>query len=50
MYYFYSKTDKKREKINVTYNFQSRLGAAKFFADIKNMKLKDFLSIFAVSK
>lgn len=50
MYYFYSKTDQKREKINVTYDYSSRLKAAKFFASVKNMKLKDFLSIFAVSK
>jgi hypothetical protein len=50
MYYFYFKNDVKKEKINSTHDFSSRLGAAKYFAAVKNMKLKEFLSIFSVSK
>lgn len=50
MYYFYFKNDLKREKIGKTSEFSTRLDAAKYFATIKKMKLKDFLSVFAVSK
>ena len=50
MYYFYLKNDQKKEKINTTSEFSSRLAAANYFAAVKRMKLKDFLRLFSVSK
>jgi hypothetical protein len=44
---FYSKTDKKEEIINRRVGF-SRLEAAKYFADRKQLDLKTFLKLYAV--
>lgn len=48
-YYFYSRIDSTQEPIMSAYTF-SRLKAAKYFAERKQLPLKSFLSIFAVSK
>lgn len=48
-YYFYSRTDASQESIDSVRAF-SRLQAAKYFASRKQLDLKSFLSIFAVSK
>lgn len=48
-YYFYSRVDKTQEAIDSVRAF-SRLQAAKYFAKRKQLDLKSFLSIFAVSK
>ena len=48
-YYFYSRIDNNQEAIDTTRAF-SRLQAANYFASRKQMNLKQFLSIFAVSK
>ena len=50
MYYFYSRNDKNREPIMRSTKITSRLDAAKYFAQLKNMSLKAFLSVFSVSK
>ena len=50
MYYFYFKNDPKKEKIGKTSEFSTLLEATKHFAAIKKMELKDFLTIFEVSK
>lgn len=50
MYYFYSKTDSKKEPIMKTNCFYSRLEVAKYFAKIKGLPLKIFLKIFSISK
>jgi len=50
MYYFYSKNDKSKERIKSTSKINSRLEAAKYFAALKNMSLKTFLSVFSVAK
>jgi hypothetical protein len=47
-YFFYSRNDGNREPISYTTS-ESRLGAAKKFATIKNLSLKSFLSIYTVS-
>ena len=44
---FYNRTDKKEEIINRKVGF-SRLEAAKYFADRKQLPLKTFLKIFAI--
>jgi len=49
MEFFYSKFDSNNEPISKT-NFGSRLLAAKFFAKMKNLTLKSFLSIYRVKK
>ena len=48
-YYFYSRNDKSQEPI-MNIRAWSRLEAAKSFAAVKQMNLKTFLSVFAVSK
>jgi hypothetical protein len=48
-YYFYSKTDKTSEPIAYTKAW-GRLGAAKYFAQVKQMSLKSFLSVFKISR
>ena len=48
-YYFYSRNDQSQEPIMSTRSW-SRMEAAKSFASVKQMDLKTFLSIFAVSK
>lgn len=48
-YYFYSRIDQTQEPIMTCVTF-SRLKAAKYFAERKQLPLKSFLSIFAVSK
>ena len=48
-YYFYSRRDKSKEPINSTISI-SRLKAATYFAKLKQLTLKSFLEIFAVSK
>ena len=50
MIIFYNKFDKTKEPIGKTNRYSSRLEAAKFFAQIKKMCLKDFLKVFTVSK
>ena len=49
-YYFYSKNDKNKEPIKGVDKINSRLEAAKYFANLKKMPLKTFLSIFSVVK
>jgi len=48
-YYFYSRNDLDKEPINWV-DVPNRLKAAKLFAKMKRMELKQFLSIFTVSK
>jgi hypothetical protein len=50
MYYFYCKNDKDKEPIKSSNKIVSRLEAAKYFAEIKKMSLKTFLSLFSVTK
>jgi len=50
MHYFYYKNDANQEPIKKVYFATSRLSAAKYFAEIKNMTLKQFLGVFGVSK
>jgi hypothetical protein len=49
MYSFYSKRDDKKEKLG-TIPHVSRLQAAKFFAERKQLSLKSFLNIYTISK
>lgn len=49
MIIFYNKSDHTMEPIGKTRKHTSRLEAAKFFAEIKKMSLKDFLKVFTVS-
>ena len=49
MIIFYNRFDKTKEPISKTNKYTSRLEAAKFFAEIKKMSLKDFLKVFTVS-
>tara|TARA_Y100000385_G_C12874735_1_gene543115 strand:+ start:405 stop:605 length:201 start_codon:yes stop_codon:yes gene_type:complete len=46
---FYTKGDKKKEKIS-TIKSPSRLSAAKYFAKLKNLNLKEFLSIWKITR
>ncbi len=48
-YYFYSRIDKNKEPIAYTRSF-SRCKAANHFAQLKQMPLKVFLTVFAVSR
>ena len=48
-YNFYSRNDSTQEPIMTVVTF-SRLKAAKYFAECKQLPLKTFLSIFAISK
>jgi len=48
-YYFYSRFDSTQEPIMSVYGY-NRLKIAKHFAATKQLDLKAFLSIFAVSK
>jgi hypothetical protein len=48
-YNFYSRNDSTQEPIMTVVTF-SRLKAAKYFAERKQLPLKVFLSLFAVSK
>jgi len=48
-YYFYSRIDQTQEPIMSAWTY-GRLKAAKYFAERKQMDLKMFLSIFAISK
>ena len=48
-YYFYSRNDQSQEPINTIVAI-SRLNAAKRFAQRKQLSLKSFLKIYAVSK
>ena len=48
-YNFYSKTDPKHEVISSTVS-DSRLLAATYFSKLKRLSLKQFLSIFTLSK
>lgn len=48
-YNFYSRNDSTQEPIMTVVTF-SRLKAAKYFAEHKQLPLKVFLSLFAVSK
>jgi len=48
-YYFYSKIDKNQEPIS-SCRAWNRLDAAEHFASIKRLTLKEFLSIFSVSR
>lgn len=50
MIIFYHKLDKSKEPIGRTTLHGSRLNAAKYFAAIKNLDLKDFLRLFTVEK
>jgi hypothetical protein len=50
MFYFYHKNDKTQEPIKKAFFTKSRLSAAKYFAELKQMKLREFLKIFGVSK
>ena len=46
---FYNKGDKKKEKIS-TIESPSRLSAARYFAKLKNLNLKEFLSIWKITR
>ena len=46
---FYSLTDSGQEVIGSTIAF-TRLGAAKYFAESKHLSLKNFLTIFSVTR
>ena len=46
---FYFKEDNKKERIS-TVESSTRLTAAKYFAKIKRMKLKQFLSIWKITR
>jgi len=48
-YHFYSRNDSTQEPIMTCITF-SRLKAAKYFAERKQLPLKTFLSLFAISK
>jgi hypothetical protein len=48
-YYFYSKSDTSKEPI-AHCSEPGRLKAACYFAQIKQMTLKQFLSVFAISR
>jgi hypothetical protein len=48
-YEFYSRRDSQNEAYGSARSF-SRLSAARVFADKKNLSLKEFLSIYKVSK
>lgn len=48
-YHFYSKNDSAKEPIMSTRSW-TRLEAAKSFAQIKQMDLKTFLSVFSISR
>ena len=48
-YYFYSRIDQNQEAIHSVRAF-SRIQAARYFAEQKQLPLKDFLRIFAVSR
>ena len=48
-YYFYSKHDKSKEPIAYV-KAKGRLEAAKYFAQVKQMSLKLFLTIFTISR
>ena len=48
-YTYYYRTDKNKEAISVIVA-ASRLGAAKWFAAIKRLPLKEFLKLYSVSK
>lgn len=48
-YYFYSRVDNSQEPVAYTTSL-SRCRAAKHFAQMKQMSLKSFLTIFAVSR
>lgn len=48
-YNFYSRVDKSKEPIGST-TALSRLKAARYFAALKQLPLKSFLTLFAVSK
>ena len=48
-YYFYINTDKNKEPI-MSYTAFSRLKAANYFAAIKQMDLKTFLTLFSISR
>ena len=47
---FYNKFDEKKESISVIDGLTSRLQAAKYFAKLKALSLKDFLRIFGIKK
>ena len=48
-YYYYAKLDKSTEAVDKIFT-TGRLAAAKHFANRKNLPLKEFLKIWAVSK
>jgi hypothetical protein len=48
-YTYYYRNDKNKEAIN-TIVAVSRIGAAKWFAAIKRLPLKEFLKLYSVSK
>jgi hypothetical protein len=49
IYYFYHKNDTDKESIGKIVA-TNRLSAAKYFAAIKRMSLKQFLSLFSISR
>lgn len=48
-YFFYNKNDDKKEPINSGF-FIGRKSAAKWFASVKRLNLKDFLEIYSISQ
>jgi hypothetical protein len=50
MIFYYRKTDSKREPVSKTTKHNNRLDAAKYFAQLKNLSLKDFLRLFTVER
>ena len=49
VYYFYNKGNKNQEAIGKIIA-TNRLSAAKYFAAVKRMDLKSFLSLFSISR
>ena len=48
-YYFYSKNDWQQEPVSKT-RATDRLAAAKYFAAQKDLSLKQFLSVYSISR
>ena len=50
MIIYYNKKDVTKEPVSKTNKFSSRLEAAKYFAKLKNLNLKQFLRLFTVER
>ncbi len=50
MIVYYRKSDSDKEPVSKSTKHSNRLEAAKYFAMLKNLNLKDFLRLFTVEK